>query len=207
MEKTLPLISSSSAAGSGSARPVRFGVVAASARSGNEWISKARRAEALGYATLAMAAAATRSLRLGAYVLPNDIRNPVLLAKEVATLDLLSAGRFELGIGAGHPDSSTENRMLGVPFDSGAVRVARLAESLGILKALLAGQRPGTSGTHYSVADAEISPPSAPAPAHPGRGQRPATAPPRRARGGHHRHRSAARRFGISGSRARQLDP
>lgn len=155
-------------------RPFRFGVVAASARSGDEWISKARRAEALGYATLvmpdnlqytlaplpalAMAAAATRSLRLGTYVLPNDFRNPVLLAKDVSTLDLLSGGRFELGIGAGRPDSSAENRMLGLPFDSGAVRVARLAESLAIVKALLAGQHRSMSGTYYSVTDAEVSP-------------------------------------------------
>ena len=126
-------------------RPFRFGVVAAAARSGDEWIGKARRAESLGYATLvmpdnlqytlaplpalAMAAAATTSLRLGTYVLPNDFRNPVLLAKDVATLDLLSGGRFELGIGAGRPDAARENSMLGLAFDSGAVRIERLAES------------------------------------------------------------------------------
>jgi probable F420-dependent oxidoreductase len=149
-------------------------VVAASARSGDEWIQKARRAESLGYASLlmpdnlqytlaplpalAMAAAATRTLRIGTYVLPNDFRNPVLLAKDVGTLDVLSGGRFELGLGAGRPDSAPENRMLGLSFDSGAVRIARLAESLGILKALLAGQRVSTNGTHYSVTDAQVSP-------------------------------------------------
>jgi probable F420-dependent oxidoreductase len=155
-------------------RPFRFGVVAAGARSGDEWIAKARHVEALGYATLvipdnlrytlaplpalAVAAAATRSLRLGTYVLANDLRHPVLLAKDIATLDLLSGGRIELGIGAGRPDAAAENRMLGLPFDSGAVRVARLAESLAILKALLTGQRPASNGTHYHSADAEISP-------------------------------------------------
>ena len=166
MEKFLPL--------SGAARPFRFGVVAASARSGDEWLNAARHAEALGYATLvmpdnlqytlaplpalAMAAAATRTLRLGTYVLPNDFRNPVVLAKDVATLDLLSGGRFELGLGAGRPDAAAENRMLGLPFDSGAVRVARLAEALQILKALLAGQTVTHSGAHYAPVDAKISP-------------------------------------------------
>jgi probable F420-dependent oxidoreductase len=155
-------------------RPFRFGVVAASARTGEEWIAKARRVESLGYATLvmpdnlqytlaplpalAMAAAATTSLRLGTYVLPNDFRNPVLLAKDVATLDVLSGGRLELGIGAGRPDAARDNKMLGLSFDSGSVRVERLAESLAILKALLANQRPPASAKHYAVADAQVSP-------------------------------------------------
>jgi probable F420-dependent oxidoreductase len=155
-------------------RAFRFGVVAAGARSGDEWIAKACRAEALGYATLvipdnlrytlaplpalAVAATATRSLRLGTYVLANDLRHPVTLAKDVATLDLLSGGRFELGIGAGRPDSAAENRMLGLEFDSGGVRLARLAESLAILKKLMAGQRPGVDGAYYHSADAEIAP-------------------------------------------------
>jgi probable F420-dependent oxidoreductase len=158
----------------GAERPFRFGVVSGAARSGDEWAARARRVEALGYATLvipdnlqytlaplpalAMAAAATRTLRVGTYVLPNDFRNPVLLAKDVATLDLLSGGRFELGLGAGRPDAAAENRMLGLPFDSGAVRIARLAESIGILKALLAGQPVSSGGTYYPVADAHVSP-------------------------------------------------
>jgi probable F420-dependent oxidoreductase len=154
--------------------PFRFGVVAAMARTGEEWVSKARRIESLGFATLVMpdglkcslaplpalaaAATATRTLRLGTYVIANDYRNPVLLAKEVATIDLLSGGRFELGIGAGRPSAEEDNRMLGVPFESGSVRLARLAESLLILKALLAGQTASATGPHYAVANAEISP-------------------------------------------------
>ncbi len=156
------------------ARAFRFGVVAAGARSADEWLAKARRIEALGYTSLvipdnlrytlaplpalAAAAAATTSLRLGTYVLANDLRHPVLLAKDVASIDFLSGGRFELGIGAGRPDSAAENAMLGLPFDSGAVRVARLAESLGILKALLAGQRVDTVGSAYHPSGAEVSP-------------------------------------------------
>ena len=161
-------------------RPFRFGVVAAQARSGEEWVAKARRIEALGYATLvipdniqhtlaplpalAVAAAATRTLRVGTYVLANDYRNPVMLAKEAATLDLLSGGRFELGIGAGRPTAAAENHMLGIPFDAGGVRLARLAESLAIIKPLLAGQRVSATGAHYAAADARSphSPSSSP---------------------------------------------
>ncbi len=154
--------------------PFRFGVVAAHARSGEEWAAKARHIEALGYATLvipdnlqhtlaplpalAVAATATRTLRVGTYVLANDYRNPVMLAKDAATLDLLSGGRFELGIGAGRPTAATESRMLGVPFEAGGVRLARLAESLAIIKPLLAGQRVTATGPQYGAADAEISP-------------------------------------------------
>jgi len=174
MENNHPLSTGSAAASASFGHAFRFGVVAAGARSGDEWIAKARRVESLGYAilvipdnlqytlapvpALAMAAAATSTLRVGTYVLANDLRHPVLLAKDVATLDLLSGGRFELGLGAGRPDAAAENRMLGLPFDSGAVRLARLAESLGIVKTLLAGQPVSTSGTYYSVAEARVSP-------------------------------------------------
>jgi probable F420-dependent oxidoreductase len=153
----------------------RFGVVSAAARSAHEWIARARRIESLGYATLvipdnlrftlaplpalAVAAAATTTLRLGTYVLANDLRHPVMLAKDVATLDLLSGGRVELGIGAGRPDSGDENRMLGLAFDSGTVRVARVAESLSVLKSLLGGKHPQGGGTYYpSANEAEVSP-------------------------------------------------
>jgi probable F420-dependent oxidoreductase len=155
-------------------KPFRFGVVAAQARSGEEWADKARRVESMGYATLLtpdglqytlaplpalMAAAmATRTLRVGTYVIANDFRNPVLLAKEAATLDVLSGGRFELGIGVGRPAAAEDNRMLGIPFDSGAVRVARLAESLALIKALLSGQTVTATGPHYSAANAQVSP-------------------------------------------------
>jgi probable F420-dependent oxidoreductase len=155
-------------------RPFRFGVVAGQARSAEEWAGKARAIESMGYSTLlvpdglrimlaplsalAAAAAVTRSLRIGTYVIANDYRNPVLLAKEAASLDLLSGGRFELGLGVGRPAAAEDNRMLGLAFDSGGVRVARLAESLGVIKQLLAGQAATADGTYYKVAGAEISP-------------------------------------------------
>jgi probable F420-dependent oxidoreductase len=158
----------------GAGRLFRFGVVVAQARSGDEWAEKARRIESMGYATmltpdglkyaiaplpaLTAAAMVTRTLRVGTYVIASDFRNPVLLAKEAATVDVLSGGRFELGLGVGRPAAAEDNRMLGIPFDSGAVRVERLAESLALLKALLSGEMATATGPHYAVANAEISP-------------------------------------------------
>ncbi len=155
-------------------RPFRFGVVAAQAGSGDEWVAKARRVEALGYGTLvvpdtlqhslaplpalAIAAAATTSLRVGTYVLANDYRNPVLLAKETATLDRLTGGRFELGLGAGRPSAEVDARMLGLPFGRGGERLARLAEALALIKPLLAGEQVSAPGPHYAAAGATISP-------------------------------------------------
>src|SRR5690242_10574092 len=98
-------------------RPFRFGICLFGATSREEWMTYARRAEDAGYATLLVgdhydwgvsplsalmaAADATTRLRIGSYVFNNDLRHPAVLAKEVATLDLLSDGRFECGIGAG----------------------------------------------------------------------------------------------------------
>src|ERR1044071_1820829 len=150
-----------------SKRPFRFGVVTGQARSAEEWIAKARRAESLGFSSflipdtlgqtfaplpaLAIAAAATHSIHLGTYVLANDHRNPVLLARECATLDFLSGGRFELGLGAGRPGIEGDYRKLGIPLESGGVRVERLAEALGIMKRLFAGETVDHEGKHYKV--------------------------------------------------------
>jgi probable F420-dependent oxidoreductase len=155
-------------------RAFRFGVVAGQAGSGQEWIDKARRVEALGYSTLltpdtltqtlapipalGVAAGATTSLRLAPFVLANDFRNPVLLAREAATLDFLSGGRFELGLGAGRPGAEGDNRKLGIPFESGGGRVGRLAESIRILKALLAGETVDAPGPHYAARGADVWP-------------------------------------------------
>ncbi len=109
-------------------RSFRFGVVAAQAASGADWIAKAQRIEGLGYATLvvpdgirhtlgpfpalAAAAAATTTLRVGTYVVANDFRHPTMLAKEAASLDFVSGGRLELGMGAGRPSAAGDNRAL-----------------------------------------------------------------------------------------------
>jgi probable F420-dependent oxidoreductase len=168
--------------GSLASRPFRFGVVVAQARSGDELAAWARRVEGLGYSSwlmpdtlgqtlaplpaLAAAAAATRSLRVGTFVLANDFRNPVLLARESATLDFLSNGRFELGLGAGRPAAESDARKLGIPFESGGSRVDRLAEALGIISALLSGERATATGPHYAAVDADVFPPPAQLP-HP----------------------------------------
>jgi probable F420-dependent oxidoreductase len=156
-------------------RPFRFGVVSGRAESGQAWIETARRVEAMGYSTLlvpdtlaqtlspfpalGVAAAATSRLRLSPFVLANDLRNPVLVARESATLDFLSGGRFELGLGAGRPGAEDDNRKLGIPFDSGGARVARLAEAIRMLKALLAGETVDAPGPHYAARGADVWPP------------------------------------------------
>jgi probable F420-dependent oxidoreductase len=154
-------------------RRFRFGVVASGARSRAAWLDQARRIEALGFDTLVMpdniahlpavfpalaaAAAVTERLHLGSYVLANDVRHPVLVAQEAATLATLSEGRFELGLGAGRPGAAVDNRMLGITFDPGAVRLERLEESIGIITWLLRGETVTADGKHYTVDEASIS--------------------------------------------------
>lgn len=147
-------------------RPFRFGVVAAYAQSHTAWVATARRAEELGYATLlmpdranigglaplaalAVAAEATTKLRLGSYVFCNDYRHPVLLAREAATLDLLSEGRFELGMGAGV--GASEFQQMGIPFDNAGTRVGRLEEALQIMKRLFTEESVDYAGTYYTI--------------------------------------------------------
>src|SRR5207302_3509611 len=86
----------------------------------------------------AMAAAleATTRLRVGSYVFANDYRNPVMLAKEIATLDVLSGGRAELGLGAGWYQRDYD--MLGIPYDPPAKRVSRLIEAVALIDRLFA---------------------------------------------------------------------
>src|SRR2546423_10048061 len=129
-------------------RPFRFGVAAESAPSREQWAALVRKVEGMGYATFVLAdhfvneflpiaalmaaADATSTLRVGTFVFDNDFRHPVLLAKEVAALDLLSGGRFELGIGAGW--NRPEYDQIGLPFDRAGTRISRLEEALSIVK-------------------------------------------------------------------------
>jgi probable F420-dependent oxidoreductase len=101
---------------------------------------------------LTAAATATSTIGLGTLVLNNDLRHPVVVAQEVATLDQLCGGRVELGLGAGH--SFTEYAAMSLAFDPPGVRKERLAESVEILRALLDGKVVQHEGTHYSVVDA-----------------------------------------------------
>jgi probable F420-dependent oxidoreductase len=153
-------------------RPFRFGVSLWAGATAAEWSAKGQKAEDLGFdialvpdhvapifppmVALMAIAAATSHIRVGTMVLNNDFRHPVLLAREAATLDLLSGGRFELGMGAGH--AAEEYAGLGLRYDLGQVRVARLAEAIGIIQPLLAGREVSFTGTHYQVAVQRIFP-------------------------------------------------
>ncbi|MEO8265530.1 MAG: TIGR03621 family F420-dependent LLM class oxidoreductase [Ilumatobacteraceae bacterium] len=150
-----------------SRHPFRFGVQASTAAGAAEWTALARTAEKLGYSTLTMpdhfgdqlapvpalmaAAAVTTTLRVGALVWDNDYKHPVVLAKELATIDVLSGGRLEIGLGAGWMASDYEQS--GIPFDSNKVRVDRFEEGLAVIKGAMSGQPFSFSGQHYTLAD------------------------------------------------------
>ena len=143
----------------------RFAVQLSRSDSADAWRATAGKVEDLGYSTLfipdhfddqfapgiaLMAAAdATTTLRVGSLVFGNDYRHPVVLAKEIATLDLLSGGRVEFGLGAGWMTSDYEQA--GIPNDPPAVRIDRLAESLAIMKSLWETGKASFDGTHYQV--------------------------------------------------------
>jgi probable F420-dependent oxidoreductase len=152
--------------------PFRFGVNVQGAHSRAEWVEKARKIEGLGYATLTLpdhlvdliapmpalvsAAEATTTLRVGTNVLNNDFRHPVLVARDAATVDLLTDGRLQLGLGAGSIQS--EYDQAGLDFDRGAIRVERLAEAVAIIKGLLKGEQVSFAGRHYRVTGHTIAP-------------------------------------------------
>ena len=147
--------------------PFRFGVQASTAADAAEWTALARTAEALGYSTLTMpdhfgdqlapvpalmaAAAVTTTLRVGALVWDNDYKHPIVLAKELATIDVLSGGRLEIGVGAGWMASDYEQS--GIPFDSNKVRVDRFEEGLAVIKGAISGEPFSFAGQHYTITD------------------------------------------------------
>jgi probable F420-dependent oxidoreductase len=155
-------------------RPFRFGATATRAESGDEWKKLCRRVERAGCSTLhlsdhfneqfsplpalAAAAAVTTTLRIGPLVLCNDFRRPVALAKELATVDRLSDGRLEWGMGAGWHEP--EYDAAGVAFDPPAVRVDRLVEAIEVMKPLLAGESSTHDGTHYRTGGVTGWPPA-----------------------------------------------
>jgi probable F420-dependent oxidoreductase len=146
-------------------RRFRFGVLVSSAASRTEWLETARRVEDLGYATLLVAdhfgrqfaplpallsaADATRTLRVGTFVLDNDFRHPAALAKEAATVDLLTDGRLELGIGAGW--NAADYRKTGLSFEPAGTRVGKLEEAVKLVKMYFAGGTVNFSGKYYQA--------------------------------------------------------
>src|SRR5436309_5783226 len=107
-------------------------------------------------AALMAAADATTKLRIGSLVFDNDYRHPVVLAKEAASLDLLSDGRLDLGLGAGWMVSDYEQA--GIPFDSPGTRIERLAEAVTIVKKFFAGAEFSFQGKYYSITRLEGAP-------------------------------------------------
>lgn len=150
-------------------RPFRFGVSVHGSKSRAEWIGIARQAEALGYSTLLMpdhlgdqfspipalvaAADATSTLRVGSLVFDNDFRHPVMLAKEAATLDVLSGGRLELGLGAGW--MKPEYERAGIPLEQASVRIERMGEAVQIIKGLFADGPLDFPGRYYTITGLE----------------------------------------------------
>jgi probable F420-dependent oxidoreductase len=150
-------------------RPFRFGVQLSAAPDGKAWRDKARQAEDLGYSTLFIpdhfgdqwaplvaltaAAEATTTLRVGSLVFDNDYRHPVELAKEIATLDLLTEGRVEFGLGAGWMKSDYDEA--GIPYDRPGIRIERMVEGLHIMKDLWSTGTSSRAGKHYTVTGAQ----------------------------------------------------
>lgn len=156
----------------GMTKPFRFAVQASHAASGKEWRDRARKVEDLGYSTLYMpdhfgeqwgpivgltiAAEATTTLNVGALVFDNDYRHPVVLAKEMATLDLATEGRVEFGIGAGWMRSDYDES--GIPYDEPKVRIDRMVEGLDVIRQLWRDGSASLKGEHYTVTNAQGRP-------------------------------------------------
>jgi probable F420-dependent oxidoreductase len=166
-------------------RPFRFGVQSYAPTSAAQWRAQAQRAEELGFSTfsladhiigpgpalaatghpvqtvaaipaMAVAAEATTTIRIGSRVLCTDYRNPVMLAKELATLDFFSEGRLEMGLGAGWLEN--EYHAIGVPFDSAGVRLDRMEETIALIRACFADGELDVTGTHVHAVGFEAVP-------------------------------------------------
>jgi probable F420-dependent oxidoreductase len=149
------------------ARPFRFGVQLSGPADAAGWADQARRVEDLGYSTLTMpdhftdqlapmpamstAAAVTTTLRIGALVYDNDYKHPLVLAKELATQDVLSDGRVEIGLGAGWMEA--DYRAAGIAYDRPGVRIDRFEEALAIIKGAMADEPFSLAGEHYTITD------------------------------------------------------
>ncbi|HJQ44102.1 MAG TPA: TIGR03621 family F420-dependent LLM class oxidoreductase [Jatrophihabitantaceae bacterium] len=148
-------------------RPFRFLADIHGIVSGPELAARARRAEQMGYHALvipdhliqqlspvvamATVAATTSTLRMSAFVMNNDLRHPAVLAQDLASIDVLSDGRLDIGVGAGW--NKAEYDAIGIAFDPTRVRQARLAESIAVFKGLFSGEPFSFAGEHYTITD------------------------------------------------------
>jgi probable F420-dependent oxidoreductase len=152
--------------------PFRFSVASAGAPSLDAWRELARVAEGLGYHALLLsdhmrqplsplpalvtAADATTTLRVGTYVLCQDLHNPVVLAKQLATVDVLTEGRLDVGIGAGWLEE--DYAAAGLTLDPGPIRLARFRESFAIVRGFLSEPIFSFSGRFFEVPELECTP-------------------------------------------------
>jgi probable F420-dependent oxidoreductase len=154
-------------------RPFRFLASLNGAEGISTVIPQARKAEAVGCTgfvipdhlmgpapllPLAQVAAVTERLRVGTFVLNNCLRHPAVLAQELSTLDQLSGGRLDIGIGAGW--NKPEHDAIGIPFEPVGVRIKRLTEAIAIIKGSFGPEPFSFTGEHYTITDLEyIQPP------------------------------------------------
>ena len=153
-------------------RPFRFGIQLSNAPDGDSWRALARKAESLGFSTLfvpdhfgeswsptvplTVAAEATTTLNVGALVYDNDYRHPLVLARDMAALDVLSGGRVEFGIGAGW--MTTDYEQSGIALSTPKVRIERMVEALAIWRQLWTQDSATFAGVHYQVDGAMCRP-------------------------------------------------
>jgi len=150
---------------------MRFGISASGFGDLGQLVQRAQWVEGVGFSTFAVSdhlnaaspfvtlqaiASATRRIRLGTLVVNNDLRHPAVLAQDAATLDRLSGGRLELGVGAGW--ALAEYRRAGISYDAPAIRVERLRETVLALRALFSGAPVTTDGPHVCLRDHMVTP-------------------------------------------------
>lgn len=157
--------------------PFRFGIINEQMKTPLEWMEHVKRVESLGFSTflirdhfvpdffgeqyaplpaLMMAVSITSKLRVGTMVLGNDYRHPVMLAKEIATIDALSGGRFEFGLGAGWLKSEYDKA--GMAYDKNGVRVSRLEEAIAVYKGLFHHEPFDHQGDFYRIDGLHMTP-------------------------------------------------
>ena len=153
-------------------RPIRFGVEMMGPFDGMSWADSVREVESMGYSTLfapdhldegygpitamATAAMATTTLKVATAVLAADFRNPAVLARELASIDLLSHGRLEIGIGAGYQVNDYSGS--GIVMDRPGIRVDRMMEHVAVLRGLFADGPLDFAGQHYRISGLDGSP-------------------------------------------------
>jgi probable F420-dependent oxidoreductase len=150
---------------------MRFGVSAAGFQNVEQLVERARWAERVGFSTFSVSdhlnghspfvtlqaiAGVTSRIRLGTLVINNDLRHPAILAQDAATVDRLSRGRLELGLGAGW--ALAEYRRAGISYDPPRIRIDRLRETASALRALFAGAPVTTAGQHVNLQDHFVVP-------------------------------------------------